>query len=265
MQRPFFELFSKLHCGLALLATATLWQHLFLLKSTGRFYVLGAGGLYIVVRVIYDLVYFLRNTFIGQPSTRAFVEARNGVIRITIRPRRPFKVRAGQYVSLWMPGVDFWSIFQTHPFMITWWDEDEYGKASSIMLLAQPRYGFTSKLLRPQLAREPFLAWIDGPHGRLAVSSDFSHALLVASGIGIAAQLPVAREILQQIGKQTTRIKSIRLLWEIESDGMTAMLRRRFAHQLEYLAKEILDTRDWVSDLLTDLLAADEERNVRLL
>jgi predicted ferric reductase len=224
MQRPFYELFSKLHCGLAVLATATLWQHLFLSKSISRFYVLGAGGFYIVIRIMHCLTCFLRNTLIGQPSTRAFVEAKNGVIRITIRPRRHLKVRAGQYVYLWMPGVDFKSIFQKHPFMITWWDEDENGKACSIMLLAQPRYGFTSKLLRPQIAREPLLAWVDGPYGRLAESSNFSHALLIASGIGIAAQLPVAREILQQVGKQKTRIKSIHLLWEIESDGMIAIL-----------------------------------------
>jgi NAD(P)H-flavin reductase len=180
----------------------------------------GATALYVLLLSLQNLVYFIRNTAIRNPSTRALVKAANGVVRITIKPRHPFKVRAGQYLHLWMPGVDFWSLFQTHPFMITWWDEDQHGRACSILLLAQPRRGFTSKLLRPQIARKPLLAWIDGPHGQPAEYSDFSHTLLIACGIGIAAQLPVVKEMLKTVTRQKSRTRSIHLLWEIESDGI---------------------------------------------
>lgn len=104
--------------------------------------------------------------------------------------------------------------------MIAWWDEDQCGRARSIILLAQSRRGFTNKLCRHEIQREPFLIWIDGPHGHSAEVSDFSHIFLIASGIGIAAQLPIAKEILWAVRKQKIRVQSIHLMWEIESDGM---------------------------------------------
>ena len=197
-----------------------MWQHLLLAKSVSRFYIAGAAALYILLLALQNFVYLFRNTAFGKPSVRALVKAANGVIRITVKPRHPFKVQAGQYLYLWMPGVSFRSLFQTHPFMITWWDEDQNGRACSILLLAQPRKGFTSKLLQPQIIREPLLTWIDGPHGQPAQYSDFSHSLLIASGIGIAAQLSVAKEMLQAVRWRKIKTRSIHLLWDIESDGM---------------------------------------------
>lgn len=85
MQRPLFELFTKLHVSLAILITATLWQHLFLVKSISRFYILGAAAAYIFIRFLHHSRYLLQN--VGKSCARASVEAAHEVIRIKINPR----------------------------------------------------------------------------------------------------------------------------------------------------------------------------------
>ncbi|THC92163.1 hypothetical protein EYZ11_008378 [Aspergillus tanneri] len=89
-----------------------------------------------------------------------------------------------------------------------WWEVNEQGKATSISLLVQKRDGFTQSLMDHQ-AKE-FLTWFDGPYGEPVDLSSYNNILLVASGMGIAAQVPYIRELLNH------RPKYIFVAWELD-------------------------------------------------
>ena len=80
---------------------------------------------------------------INHPFAVAQIIQIGNVIRIQIKVRNPWEIRAGQYIYLWAPGVNFWSTFESHPFMISWWDHGLDGKGSNIYLLVKPKSGFT--------------------------------------------------------------------------------------------------------------------------
>jgi len=57
---------------------------------------------------------------------------------------RPLNIKAGQYVNIWVPSVNFWSFVQSHPFTIASWTEGEGGTTLDLMI--EPRKGFTQQL-----------------------------------------------------------------------------------------------------------------------
>jgi predicted ferric reductase len=95
-------------------------------------------------------------------------------------------------------------MFHPHPFTIAWWEGDGNSSMSSITLIVRARSGFTKKLLgRIESGCEGW-AWIDGPYGPSRTSifgcspevGDYGHILMVATGMGIVAQLPYIKELL---------------------------------------------------------------------
>lgn len=209
----------KSHVLLSVFATYVIWRHtsggdrmefFYLLLSIGIF----AGGL-----VLQLLLFLYRNT--GWSGRRATGEIRHhaGAISARITPKRPWKVKAGQYVQLCLPRLGWFSAIQTHPFMIVWWDGDSDEKATSIEILFKVRRGFTGMVSRrcPDSVRVPIL--LGGPYGRSLNMSGYDAVLLIASDIGIAAQIPYAKQALSRSRGISSRPRVIFLAWELRRNG----------------------------------------------
>ncbi|KAG2005323.1 hypothetical protein GB937_008866 [Aspergillus fischeri] len=137
-------------------------------------------------------------------------------------------------VYIWMPGVSPFSMFYSHPFTVTWWELNEQGKATSISILVQKKDGFTRSLM--DHPGKEFLTWIDGPYGERIDLSLYNNVLLVASGMGITAQISYIRELLNQ------RPKRIFVAWELDDES----------------------NLDWVCQWMDQLLLQDKESYVHL-
>jgi predicted ferric reductase len=169
-----------------------------------------------------------RNVAIKGRSTRFVIKLYGeGIARATLDLPRPWEVRAGERVNLGVPHIGLFYMLQAHPFAITWWEDDATGHAISISLLLRARSGFTRKLLdRLEPGRECW-AWIDGPFGPSSVNSfgfsgemgDYGHIFMVATGIGIAAQLPYIKELLDRRRKGLVRTQKVSLVWQLEQSG----------------------------------------------
>jgi NAD(P)H-flavin reductase len=89
------------------------------------------------------------------------------------------------------------------------------------------RTGFTRKLRECTNPDQDYWAWIDGPFGPSLVQecgfaqdvSDYGHILMVMSGIGIAAQLPYIKELLQRRHRAEVRTQRISLVWRLDRAG----------------------------------------------
>ena len=121
-------------------------------------------------------------------------------------------------IYITVPGTSFWSIFQSHPFIITWWQNDDKGRAITILVLIKKRVGFTCSLL--EHLRKHFISWLDNPYGIVVNLSGYNQILMVAFSARIVAQISYICKLLnarEQLGL-------IFIIWEIDQKGMSLIL-----------------------------------------
>ena len=251
-----YEIFQKSHYALALFIVYALWRHLTVNIFLGRLYLyIGASILVITTFSRYARL-LLRNGTWGRPYAPTKIMKVRDAVRIQINVPRPWKVRAGQYVYIWMPGVSPSSLLQSHPFMICWWDHDTEGQGSNIYLLIKPKSGFTQNLVR-HAGSLALRCWVDGPYGKSVQMEEYGSVLMFASGIGMAAQVPYIKGVLKDFRNAETRTKNILLIWQLDNESKLLIQSRLFMMLTDP------DDQDWVQDWMTELLDEDKTSYVR--
>ena len=123
---------------------------------------------------------------------------------------------AGQYINVWIPSVSFWSFLQSHPFVVTNWAD---GKQDTLELFIQPRRGLTRELFSHGTLNErvsvPRLALFSGPHGTSVPVGEYETVVMVATGFGIAAQLPYLRKLIHGYNTYNARTRRVHLVWQL--------------------------------------------------
>lgn len=141
----------------------------------------------------------------------------NGTTQIRLRLSRPLKVRAGQYINLWVPSVSLWSFTQTHPFVVTSWSQKPQ---KYIDLFIEPRRGFTKDLLTlSEHGPTTSMAWFSGPHGKPLPISRYENVVMLASGSGIAAHLPYLKKLAHDQRSREIPVRRVHLIWQMERRG----------------------------------------------
>lgn len=217
-RRYLYEVFVKSHVFLSISATYVIWRHLDGNQRMESFYLLLSIGLFASSLVLRILMVLYRNVARGRRKATAEIHHHSGAISAKIIPARGWKVRAGQYVQLCLPRLGWLSVVQSHPFMIVWWDEDTKERAISIEVLFKVRKGFTGKISRrcPESVRVPI--FLEGPYGCSTNISDYEAVLLIASDIGIAAQISHAKQALSRPSSRS-KPHAIFLAWELRRNG----------------------------------------------
>ena len=103
--------------------------------------------------------------------------------------------------------------------MVISWTE---GESKSLDLLVVPRKGLTTELLRHaniETAGSSRLVMFSGPHGLVVPVEDYESVLMVASGSGIAAQLPYLEQLVHQHNNHKARTRKIHLIWCLKSNS----------------------------------------------
>lgn len=185
-------------------------------------YIYVSAGLFFSTSVIQCVSVLWRNGTFRHGSARALVTHAEGSVKIKLTLSRPLKVKAGQYINLWIPSVSFWSFLQSHPFVVTSWSLEEQDQLD---LFVEPRRGLTRELLYHAQAGERGKAfgsrWVlfSGPHGISAPVGEYESVLLVATGFGMAALLPYLQQLIH--GYQTRKVctRGIRVIWQVQRIG----------------------------------------------
>jgi len=136
------------------------------------------------------------------------------ILQIVLELPRPLHVKEGQYIGIWTHKLGMLSGLQVHPFMITSWSE---GKTNKLRLLVEPRNGWTKKLLR--YSDTPWRALFSGPYGVSVPTRDYAVVLLVASGLGLVAQIPYLKRLIHDHNARRTRARRIHLVWQLKTPG----------------------------------------------
>jgi len=251
-RRISYELFLRCHQGLAGVIAYALWRHVPSSSKVPRAYLFASGGTFLITLVIQCFAVLYRNFSFRRGCSRALIARQNGAVRMTIFSPRPWKIKAGQHVNVWIPSVGLWSFLQSHPFTIASWSE---GENPSLNFLIEPRDGFTRKLVErapeyekwtskptdEEMDKRPFgdarnprgssgsselrIAFFSGPHCSGAPIGEYGKVLMVATGFGIAAQLPFLKELIQGFNRSEVRTRNIHLIWQLNDLGEYPMPR----------------------------------------
>lgn len=217
-RRTILKMYLHAHAALSLAARSILWRHLSPRKLYIRLYVLVGLLLWAFLTVTQILLYLFRNLSFRKTVGHTIVTHLDDALRLDVSVTRPWKVRAGDYVYLWIPGVSFWSFVQSDPLTVTWWEHND-ADTLTLSFLVQPRRGMTRDLRRQ--THSSLLTFVDGPHGRPVNFGEFGTVLMFASGIGIGAQLPHIKALITGYRNHEICTRRIMLVWQIEKECLS--------------------------------------------
>ncbi|CAG8902310.1 unnamed protein product [Penicillium egyptiacum] len=227
VKKRVYEVFLRTHQGCALVMIYTIWRHTHSFPAKSWLYTviyistLTITGIMQLARILF------RNVALGKGSVQLALQRHGDAAQLTLELPRAWKVRAGERLMLGVPCVGLFYLFQAHPFTIVWWEVNQTDQTILVSLLFRPRNGFTRRLLERVEVNKKCRAWVDGPFGPCSVNplgfssevGDYGHLLLIATGIGIAAQLPYIKEILEGIHSARVRTRRISLVWQLDRPG----------------------------------------------
>ena len=64
-----------------------------------------------------------------------------------------------------------------------------------------------------------YIAFFSVPHCSGALIGDYGKVLMIATGFGIAAQLPFLKELIQGFNRSEARTRNIHLVWQLNNLG----------------------------------------------
>jgi len=235
MRIRLFEIFLKAHHLLAILSLGALLWHSSTTEATQlrKLVFPVASVLFWVInfiRFLYNLRIRSRDVEISR-FYRSRATGRHNyhepdVIRIDIKLTQPVDIKPGQYVYLRVADSHFSDRFQTHPFMISWWEPvglretDTVPKAQSLIMLVQPVNGLTRRL-----SSKMFLKGVsfDEPCGQNLQLEKYDNVFLAVKGIGIAGVLSYAKHLVQLESslpdKSRVTPRKVDLYWELEENS----------------------------------------------
>ena len=184
-----------------------------------------SSGIFVVTTLLEVLWVTYRNFTFGRGFSRAKIAVVRGAVRIKIQVRRPWNIQAGQYINIWLPGIGYRALLESHPFMIVSWavDESWKPKLTTVELLVEPRDGFTHRLFRHatiSLNETTHRVLYSGPHGTPMSMKEYGNVLMIATGFGIAAILPHLKELVDGYKRCDVVTRRIHLVWQLKERGL---------------------------------------------
>lgn len=252
IRHAFYESFLVFHIAAAILVIAGAWYHL----GAKPDMVPWSKGLKIAISawVVERALRLLRLLYcnLGRKMTTATVEALPGdACRVTVRMPRPWGMRPGQHLYLYIPSLGLWT---GHPFSITWSDREHElhhhqhhshqmtlgdeklqlplpmsrhdlvrSTDKSMSLIVRRRTGFTDTLYRKAISSPNRVftarAFAEGPYGGLEAFGSYGTVILIAGGVGITHPVPYIKELVEGYANGTVATRRITLVWVIQTAG----------------------------------------------
>ena len=216
-----YEIFLRLHQALGILTAYGVWIHLVPRPLLPRLCNYFSVGICSATALVLCLLMLYRNGIFRRGFAHATITSSENSVLIRVALPFPVKVRAGQYVGLWLwsPSVSFWSFAQSHPFVVTSWSDKPQ---DTLDLFIEPHKGLTRQLRqRSNVPSDPCIALINGPYGVSVPAGEFAVVVMVASGFGIAAHLPYLKQLMYGYNSRRVRTRRIHLVWQLETPGMS--------------------------------------------
>jgi NAD(P)H-flavin reductase len=154
-------------------------------------------------------------------------------VQLTILLKKPLEMDAGQYINICIPTL---GRVQSRPFAVVSWTGKQQKKLD---LVIEPRRGWTKRLHSRALTASGqngglHRVFFTGPHGIPVPVGRYEYILMIASGYGIIAHLPLLERLVQGALAHEVRARRIRLVWEFDDIGKLTAARRLRTYTKSY-------------------------------
>ena len=208
-----YELYVRLHQGLALLVAMSLWLLLFYESQENQIFLATGLGILCATSFTTITLFFRQNRILsGLPKVRLMPKGAG--VQATLVVPGTVKIQVGQYISICVPFTGLLSVFQWHPFVVI--DAWQEGEQMELTLLINPRRGFTSKLPHYINLGSSYTSLMVGPFGMSLHIEKYAAIVMVASGTGIWSHLPYLRHLTLADGRGKGYLSRAFLLWQLK-------------------------------------------------
>ena len=216
IRRYAYEVFLRTHLALSVSLMVGLWLHLSPQGGLTRTLLVGIMITFGVTTFFQWARQLWRNLSPQLQLSQIVQVEQSGnalFLEIDISPRLHFQ--AGQSVFITILTMHCASWLQSHPFVITWWDQNANTGRTHIHLMIRRRNGWTRRIMDSPYRLRDMRTWLDGPYGSNHDFSDFASVLFVASETGIFAVLPFLKDLTDRKRQGTARTRRVKVVVEM--------------------------------------------------
>ncbi|KAI5812407.1 ferric reductase like transmembrane component-domain-containing protein [Pyronema omphalodes] len=284
IRHAFYESFLLMHILAAATACAGLWYHLSYKPDMAHWlsYLKSAIILWGLDRFLRLARLVYRN--MGRKMTRIHVEALPGdAVRVTIRMARPWKLKPGEHLYLYVPTLGLWT---SHPFTIAWQEdeaahfEDDGTEKSlpvtrqdviqadpTMSLIVRRRTGFTNTLFKKAFdaPRRCFdtMALVEGPYGKGNGLGSYGTVVMVAGGVGITHPVTYLKDLVEGFANGTVATRRVTLVWVLQTPAnFNTLLNMELDQQMGAMAVTVCGGGSLSDDVRAAVRAVQSRGNV---
>jgi len=132
----------------------------------------------------------------------------NSPVQITIFLERPLKIKAGQYINIWIRSLGVRSLMQSHPFVVASWTGKQQ---KNLELVIEPRRGWTKKLHSRAITTSRHNRGLSQVlftrlHRAVVLVDRYEYVFIIASDYSIMAHLLLLEQLVQ--GTQACKVRA---------------------------------------------------------
>ncbi|KAA8895324.1 hypothetical protein FN846DRAFT_785219 [Sphaerosporella brunnea] len=210
-RRLFFDLFVKLHILFTVVAAVSLWYHVPQWRTKIYLIAFYTGWALTFFSRLSLMLHRSFNWRTGRSGSTGSVVTRNpSGLHILLKVATPWNFQAGQTVYIRVPGIGFWGLFRTRPFIVTSWSY-EADSSTTVDLLIDKKGPF-------RYLDSEFKVLVEGPYGHEKDFGSYGTVLMFATNFGIVAHLPYIKRLLADNRNRRCVTRTVRLYWRVDSE-----------------------------------------------
>ncbi|KAI2786997.1 hypothetical protein POX_f07350 [Penicillium oxalicum] len=215
LQRRHTQVALKIHYILGIWGVSALGYHLIERKSQGRWYLLGAICLWVIVSGVTGGFSLISNRPWTHDRPDIRMSASSGLLWLELKLLPRWKIRPGQYLQLWMPraGPRAW-IHLPLLYVVICHNDDTH---NIVRMVTRPHTGLMQSLYeRSRVSSSSFHlpTTVLGPYGRPVDLLEYGTVVMVVEDIGFFRVLSYIEMLVEASRQRKALVRKLEILWQ---------------------------------------------------
>ena len=208
-----------MHQALIALSVCFTWRHLFFKSLFSCMYIYISAALFLFTSVVQCVSVLWRSETFRHDCARALISHVYDIVKISINLSWSLKVKAEQYINLWISFVSFWFFVQSHSFVMISW---AHKKQNRLNLFIESRKELTWKLLycveidENENATDSYLILFSESYEISVSVSEYESVLLIVAEFEMIAHLSYLKQLIHDYKARKASTLRIRVIWQVQ-------------------------------------------------
>ncbi len=219
LRRSFYEIFLRMHQALIALSVCFIWCHLFFKSLFSCMYIYISAALFLFTSVVQCISVLWRSETFYHDHAQALISHVYDIVKISINLSRSLKIKAEQYINLWISFVSFWFFMQSHSFVMISWT---YKKQNRLNLFVKSCKELTQELLyrveidENENATDSHLILFNESYEISVFMSEYESILLIIAEFKMTAHLSYLKQLIHDYKTRKTSTLWICVIWQVQ-------------------------------------------------